>query len=84
MAYKPISQFSIKYGPQERDNERKIIINRSTRNNYRYIRLNINDTSNLNDNSNINDILAKRIIVNINFEFEPYFFFKWILCWIYN
>ena len=77
MAYKPISQFSIKYGPQERDNERKIIINRSNGNNYRYISLNINDTSNLNDNSNINDILAKRIIEILILNLNLTIFFKW-------
>ena len=55
--------------PQERDNEREIIINRSNSNNYNYISLNIND------NSNINDILTRRIIENINFEFNPNYYF---------
>ena len=55
--------------PQERDNEREIIINRSNGNNYNYISLNIND------NANINDILRRRIIENINFEFEPNYYF---------
>ena len=55
--------------PQERDNEREIIINRSNGNNYNYISLNINDSA------NINDILRRRIIENINFEFEPNYYF---------
>ena len=55
--------------PQERDNEREIIINRSNSNNYNYISLNINE------NSNINDILTRRIIENINFEFNPNYYF---------
>ena len=55
--------------PQERDNEREIIINRSNGNNYNYISLNINDSG------NINDILRRRIIENINFEFEPNYYF---------
>ena len=60
---------SNKNEPQERDNEREIIINRSNGNNYNYISLNIND------NANINDILRRRIIENINFEFEPNYYF---------
>jgi hypothetical protein len=55
--------------PQERDNEREIIINRSNGNNYNYISLNINESA------NINDILRRRIIENINFEFEPNYYF---------
>ena len=55
--------------PQERDNEREIIISRSDGNNSHYISLNINDSS------NINDILTRRIIENINFEFEPNYYF---------
>ena len=54
--------------PQERDNEREIIINRNNSNNYNYISLNINESS------NINDILTRRIIENINFEFDPNYY----------
>ena len=60
--------------PQERDNEREIIINRSSNNNNNYISLSIND------NSNINDILRRRIIENINFEFEPNYYFLMGFC----
>ena len=55
--------------PQERDNEREIIINRNNNNNYHYISLNISDSN------NINEILTRRIIENINFEFEPNYYF---------
>ena len=55
--------------PQERDNEREIVINRNNSSNYHYISLNINDSS------NINDVLTRRIIENIIFEFDLNYYF---------